>query len=103
MPRDARDAGGIDQRLVALNVDHRVAAPARRRPGDAIGARSAVDVGVISDSPPKRFTTRAMRSSSVSTTTRARPLGGGGATPDVLDHRPAGELDQRLGRSRVEP
>ena len=43
--RDAADAVGIDQRFVALDVDHRGAVPVARRPGDPVGAAGAVGGG----------------------------------------------------------
>ena len=87
---------GIEQRLVALHVDDDAA---RQGGGDlrqTIGARGMRGIGHAARLAAEASTASAMRSSSVATITRVDARAAEARAIDVLDHRTAGDVDERF-------
>ena len=90
------DRARIDQRLVALHVDDDVAVERRGDFGEPIGAGLVCRLASAAPCRRTRATRVAMRRSSVATITRDTHRRRRGAAIDVLDHRPAVDVGERL-------
>ena len=89
----------MDERLVALDVDHHrdAVGESRRDLGDPVGA-GGWSVRVRSTVPPAAATAAAIRSSSVATRTSQNAPEARQASKHVDHQRPPGEQGQRLAR-----